>query len=236
MFFQNHDDVALFKSKELIDPDKVRLFIGPGVDLDAFSYQDRTKKNPVIVTCVARLIWQKGICEFVEAARLLTEKLGPHKILFELYGEVDTQHPDCVDPTYIADAVRDGIIKHIPWTDDIPAVLAKSDIFVLHSYREGAPRAILEASASGLPTVGADAIGVRELVRHNVTGYLTPLQDVKALADAVEGLVHDTDLRHKMGRNARRMIAEPLSLANASAAQLAMYQEFTDDGEQVPAQ
>ena len=220
----------------MIDPEKVRLFIGPGVDLDAFSFRNRKNRNPVIVTCVARLIWQKGIREFIEAARLLTERLGPHRIQFELYGEVDTQHPDCVDPTYITDAVRDGIIKHIPWTDDIPAVLAESDIFVLHSYREGAPRAILEASASGLPTVGADSIGVRELVRHNVTGYLTPLQDVEALTEAVERLVRDPDLRQKMGRNARRMIAEPLSLANASAAQLAMYQEFTDDGEQVPAQ
>jgi len=98
------------------------------------------------------------------------------------------------------------------------------DIFVLHSYREGAPRAILEASASGLPTIGSDAIGVRELVIDGVTGYLTPLHDIAAIKSKIILLAENRELRQKMGRAARVQIGEKYSLTNATTAQLEMYQ------------
>ena len=223
VFFQNPDDVALFRKKRLVAEHKIKLFIGPGVDLRTFTPKRLEPGKRVTVACTARLIWQKGIREYVEAARHI-KSLYPNKdIEFRLYGEFDFDHPDCVDPSFIKAAVATDTIKHIPWTDQIAAELRQADIFVLHSYREGAPRAILEASASSLPTIGSDAIGVRELVRNQVTGFLTPLHDVEALTDKLEILIFDADLRKRMGHAARRLIAEPLSLEHATDAQMKMY-------------
>ncbi len=230
VFFQNNDDVALFEEKELVEPEKAHLFIGPGVDLEVFTPKKSFESDTVTVSCTARLIWQKGIREYIEAARSVLAK--GYNVRFQLFGEIDRDHPDCVEPAFIDQAVADGTITYIPWTDDIARELRRSDIFVLHSYREGAPRAILEASASCLPTIGSDAIGVRELVRDQVTGLLTPLHDVAALADAMERLISDPAMRHRMGQAARRMIAEPLSLRAATDAQLKMY-EAADGGMEI---
>ncbi|MEM7242918.1 MAG: glycosyltransferase family 4 protein [Pseudomonadota bacterium] len=223
VFFQNPDDVALFRDKKLVHEDKIRLFIGPGVDLQQFTPKRMQPGKQITIACTARLIWQKGIREFVDAARIIRARHPNKSISFKLYGEFDFDHPDCVDPDFIQTAVKDGIITHIPWTNAIDSALRAADIFVLHSYREGAPRAILEAAASALPTIGSDAIGVRELVRDQVTGFLTPLHDTDALADKLEVLIRDADLRHRMGQAARRLIAEPLSLAHATDAQMKMY-------------
>ena len=223
VFFQNPDDVALFKEKRLVVADKIRMFVGPGVDLEIFTPKRMEPGKRITIACTARLIWQKGVRQFVEAAKIIHARYPKREIEFKLYGEFDQDHPDCVDPSYINAAVVAGTITHIPWTDHIAAELRQADIFVLHSYREGAPRAILEASASGLPTIGSDAIGVRELVRDQVTGFLTPLHNVEALADKIEILVLDADLRKRMGHAARRLIAEPLSLERATDAQMKMY-------------
>lgn len=107
--------------------------------------------------------------------------------------------------------------------DSLPEILTQMDIHVLHSYREGAPRAILEASAMKIPTIGADAIGVRELVKHGKTGLLTELKSVDRLADAIVELVENDDQRVRMGERAYQEIAVPLSLPAASKAQLALY-------------
>jgi N,N'-diacetylbacillosaminyl-diphospho-undecaprenol alpha-1,3-N-acetylgalactosaminyltransferase len=233
VFFQNRDDIALFRDKKIVEDSKTKMFIGPGVDLRQFR-PDISKnselecqnedESDIIVTCTARLIWQKGIREYIEAAKIVKEKYrGLRKVTFRLLGEVDVQHPDCIDENFLKAAVADGAIEHVSWTDDIVSELKKSDIFVLHSYREGAPRAILEASALELPTVGADAIGVRELIEDGVTGYLTPLKEVEPIADAICKLIDDPVLRRKMGKAARKNIAEPYSLTKSSDAQCEMY-------------
>lgn len=225
VFFQNNDDVELFTEKNIVKPEKIKKFIGPGVDLRIFKPAPKTERgDDIIVSCTARLIWQKGIREYIEAARIVKENYaGKRNITFKLYGEVDTQHPDVVDAAFVATAHDEGTIEHISWTDDIVHEIQQSDIFVLHSYREGAPRAILEASACHVPTVGADAIGVRELVQDGVTGYLTPLTEVQPIVDAISKLIDDPDLRKKMGDAARKRIAEPFSLVNSSDAQMEMY-------------
>lgn len=227
VFFQNPDDVALFSQEKIVDEQKIKLFIGPGVDLNVF----RPSANPVKsddsdcvrVLTMARLIWQKGIREYIEAARITAKSDRAVRIEFLILGEYDFDHPDCVDPAFVEAAVKEGVVKHIAWTDDVVSILQNTDIFVLHSYREGAPRAILEASACCLPTVGADAIGVRELVIESVTGFLTPLRDAKRLQEAILILAEDRELRQKLGLAAHERIAEPFSLRNSTKAQLAMY-------------
>lgn len=229
VFFQNRDDVALFREKKIIEEDKIRMFIGPGVDLRLFrpeSLPQPRPDGPITVTCTARLIWQKGIREYVESARMVKENYaGEREVTFRLIGEVDHDHPDCIDEGFLQDAVAKGLVEHVSWTDDIVSELAKSDIFVLHSYREGAPRAILEASALCIPTVGADAIGVRELVEDGETGYLTPLKEARPIADAIIDLIDNPERRVAMGRAARRKIAEPFSLSASSDAQCGMYRD-----------
>lgn len=238
VFFQNRDDIALFKDRKIVAPEKAKIFIGPGVDLRLFRPDEAAVSAPVdmdttsdiVVTCTARLIWQKGIREYVEAAKIVKDHYaGQRSVTFRLLGEVDVQHPDCVDSDYIAKADADGFIEHLSWTDDIVSELQKTDVFVLHSYREGAPRAILEAASLCIPTVGADAIGVRELIEDGVTGYLTPLKEVQPIADAVIALIDDPVKRREMGRAARRLIAEPYSLTNSSDAQMGMYREVGYD-------
>lgn len=234
VFFQNHDDIELFEKKKLVEEWKRMLFVGPGVDLRVFRPRDYPglPNGRIRVCCVARLIWQKGIREYVESARRLTAEDSRYE--FFLYGEVDEQHPDCIDPEFVRKAHEEGVITHIPWTDDIAAELRKADIFVLHSYREGAPRAILEASASALPTVGSDAIGVRELVRDGETGYLTPLKSVDGIVEGIRKLAASPKERQRMGETARRLIAEQYSLARSSQAQMQMYRNVGYDVDLAP--
>lgn len=235
VFFQNRDDVALFQDKRIVAEDKIRMFIGPGVDLRLFRPELRvpSSDDAIVISCTARLIWQKGIREYIEAARLLKQKYGSDvKLRFKLLGEIDRDHPDCVDPAFVQAAVDDGTIVHISWTDNIVGELAETDIFVLHSYREGAPRAILEAAAMEIPTVGADAIGVRELVSDGETGFLTRLTKTEPMVIAISKLIDQPDLRAQMGKAARRNIAEPYSLMRASDAQMQMYR---DVGYAIPA-
>ena len=233
VFFQNRDDVSMFEEREIISKEKMKMFIGPGVDLRQFRPDPDTRggnhntNDPhcdIVVTCTARLIWQKGILEYVEAAKIVKAYYrGKRNVRFRLVGEIDTQHPDRIDEAFLEHAKDNGFIEHVSWTDDMVAELKKTDIFVLHSYREGAPRAILEASSLCIPTVGANAIGVRELVVDGVTGYLTPLKEVQPIADAIIDLIENPQKRHEMGLAARRMIAEPYSLTKSSDAQMEMY-------------
>jgi len=232
VFFQNRDDIAMFEKRDIVSKDKMKMFIGPGVDLRQFrpdpdvdgGDHSSDPNGEIVVTCTARLIWQKGIREYVEAAkRVKAHYDGKRNVRFRLLGEVDTQHPDCIDETFLEAAKAEGTIEHVSWTDDIVSELKQTDIFVLHSYREGAPRAILEASSLCIPTVGADAIGVRELVSDGVTGYLTPLKEVQPIVDAIIDLIENPDKRREMGLAARRTIAEPYSLTKSSDAQMGMY-------------
>lgn len=228
IFFQNDDDIEMFTELKIGDVGRYRKFTGPGVDLDDFDFSRAERSceegNPVGVICVSRLIWQKGIREYVEAARIANDE-SPGLLSFQLVGEFDHDHPDCVDEEFVRQAVEDGVLEHISWTDDVAGLLATADINVLHSYREGAPRAILEASAMKLPTVGSDAIGVRELVQHGVTGLLVELKSERDLADALIELGEDAPRRLQMGENAYTNIALRLSLEKATAAQLGMYAE-----------
>ena len=227
VFFQNNDDIDSFVERNIVSREKALLFIGPGVDLEVFyPKESQVEVDLYRVGCVARLIWQKGIKEFVEAAMLFQQRYPEVKVEFRLFGEIDEEHPDRIDPSYIKDAVHEKNISHVSWTESIADELRDLDVFILHSYREGAPRAILEASAVGLPTIGSDAIGVRELVIDGKTGYLTKLHDVEAIVQSIYNLYQDRELRRRMGRIARIEIGEKYSLKNASAAQLQMYKNM----------
>ena len=221
---QNPDDFGLL-IKMGVPEDRLRLIRGAGVDTEVFTPALKSPPDPVTVFLSARMLWDKGIGEFVEAARLLTE-VGV-KACFVLVGDPDPGNPASVPVT----ALRAWHGHHgVEWwghRDDMLAVFHTAHIACLPSYREGLPKVLLEAAACGLPIVTTDAPGCREIVRDGDNGFLVPVQDAQALAFALRRLIDDVALRIKMGRRARAIVLAEFSQERVIAETLAVYQELT---------
>jgi len=205
LFFQNPDDRALFERLDLVrGGDQAVLINGSGVDLEAF----RPEPLPTAVSflLLGRLIAEKGIREYVEAARLIR---GRHSgVVFRLAGRIDN-HPTAIPEQELQGWVKDGVIEYLGRLDDVRPAIAASSVYVLPSYyREGTPRSILEAMAMARPIVTIDAPGCRETVRHGVNGYLVPARNVPSLAAALESFIADPALIATMGRESRRIAVE----------------------------
>ena len=201
--FQNRDDQALFLERGWVAEPKAKLIVGSGVDTKRFSFvdrRDREEREPIIVTLV-RLLRQKGVPEFVEVAQRIRRRWPEAR--FVIAGEEDPGHPDSVSADWIRSQKDIEFVGRLP---DVKKLLATADLFLFPSYREGVPRAILEAASMGLPTVAFDVPGVREVVRNGETGYLVPERDVNALSDHVETLLEDETLRLTMGVSARELM------------------------------
>jgi len=201
--FQNRDDLQLFLVKKWVIKSKACLIASSGVDLKRFHYFDRSgrHKQPVVVM-LGRLLRQKGIPDFIEVAKLVKQKLPDAQFL--LAGEYDPAHPDSVDMDWLIDQKDITYLGHL---DDVLPILKKSDLLLFpSSYREGVPRVILEAAATGLPIVAFDVPGVREAVIDEETGYLVPFRDIHTMVKAVNKLLKNRELRINMGKKARQMI------------------------------
>lgn len=202
LVLQNEDDLALFLRTGLVDPDRVRLIAGSGVDCQRFVHSPRRSRQPVFtVLLAARLLWDKGLAEFVEAARRL--KGQGRAIRFLLAGEPDTGNPASVDVSILHDWVATGVIEWLGHVSDMPDLLARVDAVALPSYREGLPRSLIEAAACGLPLVTTDVPGCRAVVTHDMEGLLVPLKDSDALAAAIARLQDDPQLCRRLGQAAR---------------------------------
>jgi glycosyltransferase involved in cell wall biosynthesis len=151
---------------------------------------------------VSRLLRQKGVREFVSAAAVCRRSF-PHA-QFLLAGEADPGHPDAVPAAWIEQVQTRGTIRYVGFIKSIEVALAKADLVVLASYREGMPRVLLEAAACGTPAVTTDTPGCRDAVEHGTTGLIVPPRDASALAAAIAGLLADPARRQRMGRAARR--------------------------------
>lgn len=223
--FQNPDDRDLFAKRPEATKPSWRIIPGSGVDTNLFHPRDEPKggDEPVRVLMLARLIQKKGVLEFLEAARLLDERGVEARI--ELGGEWDT-HPSAVDRRVVDDAVSQGWVEFIGYVPDVEAVLAEVDIVVLPSFREGMPRTLLEGGACGAALVATDVSGCREVVKHEETGLLVPARDPVVLADAIERLVWDTDLRRRLGAAARERVVRYFSMASITQQYLDCYAEL----------
>ncbi|MCC7410749.1 MAG: glycosyltransferase family 4 protein [Gammaproteobacteria bacterium] len=219
---QNSDDLALLRSAGLVDPDRTVVVRGSGVDLALFAPAMATPGPPVIV-CAARMLRDKGIVEFVEAARMLRRRAVDARCV--LVGGPDPENPASLSEAELRAWDTAGVIEWWGVRDDMPAVFAQCQIACLPSYREGLPKVLLEAAAAGLPLVGADVPGCREIVRAGENGCLVPPRDPGALADALATLVGDAALRRRYGARSRELAAD-FSLARVNAATLAVYERF----------
>ena len=202
LILQNPDDVELFRKTRLVDPDRVRLIPGSGVDCERFSPASATVSNGrVRVVLPARLLWDKGLAEYVEAARLLRARGVPVDLL--LAGDPDPGNPAAVSESVVRGWVSEGLLQWLGHVDDMPSLFRSVQIVALPSYREGLPKGLIEAGASGCALITTDVPGCREVVTHEVDGLLVPVKDGVALANAIERLVRDPALRHTLGAAAR---------------------------------
>lgn len=205
VFFQNDDDLRLFVEGGLVRAVQTDRVPGSGVDLSRFAPQPMPDKRRIRFLLIARLLWDKGIGEYVEAARIL--KRRGVNAEFCVLGFLDVQNPTAVSRTQMDGWVTEGLVNYLGVADDVRPFIAESDCVVLPSYREGTPRTLLEAAAMGRPIVTTDAVGCREVVDDGVNGFLCRLRDAIDLAEKLEQLVKLTpEARHEMGRKGREKI------------------------------
>ena len=223
LLVQNDDDRTLFAASGLVAAERIVLIPGSGVETRAFTPPNpEPPAPPVVALCAARLLWDKGLGELVEAARLLNGDGVPLKI--RVAGDRDPANPRCI-PEQTRDAwTAEGLVEFLGKRTDMADLYRASHIAVLPSHREGMPKALLEGAACGRPLVATDAPGCRALVRPGENGLLVPVGDAKALALALRTLTEDPTLRHKLGAAARRDAEQVYSDGAVGAAITTLYQ------------
>jgi glycosyltransferase involved in cell wall biosynthesis len=225
LILQNPDDVALFERARLADPASVRLIPGSGVDCERFQPDaTRVPGERMRVLLPARLLWDKGLAEYAEAARLLQARGVPVAML--LAGDPDPGNPAAVRESEVHAWVGSGVLEWLGHVEDMPALLRSVDVVALPSYREGLPKGLIEAAACGRALIATDVPGCREVVEHEVDGLRVPVKDGAALADAIERLVRDPALRTRLGEAARRKAMERFDERIVIARTLDVYREL----------
>jgi glycosyltransferase involved in cell wall biosynthesis len=221
---QNSDDAAALVQRGLAPAQNVRLIRGSGVDPNLYSTAPPPPGTPLIVL-PARLIADKGVMEFMQAAAIL--KAEGTKARFALIGKPDTGNPAALAAEVIERHARAGHIEYWGWRDDIPHVLTGASLVCLPTfYGEGLPKTLLEAAAAARPIVATDVPGCREIVHDGVNGWLVPPRDVGALADALRAAIAEPEMRARYGAAGRRMVERDFSLDAVIAATLATYGEL----------
>ena len=232
LILQNNDDMAAFAKAGLARPELTRLVMGSGVDLARFtprsaSVQTGQNAQPTRVVLAARLLWDKGIAEYVEAARQLKAKGLP--VRFLLAGAPDPGNPAAIPQATLDGWQAEGLIELLGQVGDMAALFATVDIAVLPSYREGLPKSLIEAAACALPLVTTDAPGCREVVTHEVDGLLVPVKDAVALAKAIERLHLNPAWAHQLGLAARARALREFDEKIVIRKTLAVYEELLSE-------
>jgi glycosyltransferase involved in cell wall biosynthesis len=223
VILQNADDRRLLEKRGLLGHDRVSLIRGSGVDTVRFAPTAESDGPPVAVL-VARMLRDKGVAEFVAAARLLKQR--GVEVRMQLAGPTDPDNPATIDAASLRGWQAEGVVDWLGPVGDMPGLWADSHIAVLPSYREGLPKALLEAAACGRAMVATDVPGCREIVRHGETGLLVPAKDVAALADAIQRLVNDGTLRRRLSARARMVAETEFGEAVVVRETLALYREL----------
>lgn len=205
VFFQNDEDKHMFIERGLVSAEKVSRLPGSGISLDTFVYRPMlpSENRSFCFLLVARLLWDKGVGEYVEAARLI--RVSYPTARFQLLGFLDVKNKTAVSSEQMEAWVNEGTVEYLGVADDVKPFLAAANCVVLPSYREGVPRSLLEAAAMGCPIITTDAVGCREVVEDGVNGLLCRVADACDLAEKMQQMMAISDLdREKMGLAGRK--------------------------------
>lgn len=208
VIFENPDDRKLFLEMGLLNEENSNVVLGTGIDTERFVPEPPTNSIPLTIL-PARMIWDKGIKEFVEAAQMIHEEGVNAR--FALIGSNDTGNPTCIPFDQLTQWQKEGNVEWWGWQDDVPTVISMSHIVCLPSYREGLPKILIEAASCGRPIVTTDVPGCREVVKDDYNGYLVPEKNAKALKDALLKLINDPEKRLEMGKASRELAIEKFS-------------------------
>jgi len=215
VFFQNPDDEQLFLNKRFVRPGQTALLPGSGVDLKRFqpvplpsaqSANQASGQRQFVFLMVARLLGDKGVYEYVEAAGLLRDRYPMTQ--FALLGFIDKSNPNAVTQERLSAWVRSGVLSYWGSSSDVRTELALADCVVLPSYREGTPRTLLEAAAMGRPLIATDVHGCREVVCDGVNGLLCKPREAADLARQMEAILCMSQERIQKMAEASRQLAQ----------------------------
>jgi glycosyltransferase involved in cell wall biosynthesis len=223
VIFENPEDRDIFIQKRLIKAEQSHLILGTGVDVDKYRPTHRSNDIPVVLFS-SRMLVTKGLLEYMEAARSLRQK--GLNARFAIAGKTDPGNPASIPDEQIEAWKQLDTLEWWGWQDDMPTALARADIFCLPSYREGVPNALLEAAACGLSIVTTDVPGCRDVVTNGVNGWLVPVKNADALANALETLITNPELRKKMGNAGREIALNHFSADKVNKETLAVYNLF----------
>jgi glycosyltransferase involved in cell wall biosynthesis len=208
IFFQNNDDLSLFLSSRLVEKIKTEIIPGSGVNLETFRPQnEHQRQSPFVFLMISRLLYDKGIVEFVEAAKILKSK--SIYAVFRVLGGIETAAGLGVSKAEVEEWVKQGWIEHIDKVEDVRPYIQKADVVVLPSYREGTPRSLLEAASMEKPLIATDVPGCKEVVKHQYNGFLCEVQDAQDLAQKMQDIYElEEEKLKEMSKNSRNYMIE----------------------------
>lgn len=223
LILQNPDDRQMLVEQGVVEPGRVRLIRGSGVDIRRFAPTPEPGGMPLVIL-PSRLLWDKGVGEFVEAARRLRAQGVSAR--FALVGDSDPENSAAIDDAQLAEWAASGVVEWWGRRDDMPEVFAQANVVCLPSYREGLPKVLLEAAACGRALVATDVPGCREIAIDGHNSLLAPVRDAVGLAAAIRRLVEDARLRGEFGQRGRALVEAELSEERVIEQTLAVYREI----------
>lgn len=204
VFFQNADDRDLFVKKRLVAPPQTGLVAGSGINLTHFRMSALPTEGPLRFLMIARLLGDKGVREYVAAAKICRQSLPDAR--FQLLGPMDEGNRTAISSAEINGWVSEGVVDYLGETNDVRPHIAAATVVVLPSYREGLSRALLEGAAMGRLLIATNVPGCRELVEDGVNGILCKPKDPNSLVEAILKLARlDVGVRAEMGRRSRQL-------------------------------
>lgn len=219
---QNEDDRRSVTKLDALSPMRINLIPGSGVQLGKFIHSKIEAKAPIVILA-ARMLWDKGVGEFIESASQL-KKLMP-EWRFILAGAADYKNPSSVPIGLLEELNANQIIEWVGYVDDITPYFSEASIVCLPSYREGMPKCLLEGAAAGCAVVTTDEVGCREAIIPNKSGLLIPARDASALKNALYLLMSNRELREGFGRSGRALAIDRFGLDAVIKSTLSIYRE-----------
>ena len=211
VFFQNPDDQQFFRQLKIITKNNTKLISGSGVDLVKFSPVENKKRDDIKILFIGRIIADKGIYELIESARIIKKEYS--NVTFILMGMLGVKNKTSIKENEVDNWINEGLIEFIPFQDDIRSVLSDSNLVVLPSYREGTPKTLIEAASMAKPLIATDVPGCREVVNHEVNGFLCKARNPVSLAAEIKRYIElDDSSKIEMGKKSRELAEEKFDI------------------------